>query len=141
MARPSSQFGRYERDYKLVGQPPIETEQYDFETGHLMVSGGNPQIGAPQHPLLVKAKHALNQKRVLWLCDSFGAAMAPFMAASFTEILQLHYMAANPVRLARLVNTYKPDYVVVTVVERGAREKWFENLPPAIQESEKILSH
>ena len=117
---------------EIDSERPIETEQYDFETGHLTVSGGNPQVGAPERPLLVKSKHALNQNRVLWLRDSFGTALAPFMAATFTETLQLHYGKSDPALFARLVETYKPDYVFITVAERDARNKWFENLPSFI---------
>lgn len=116
---------------EIVSEKPIETELYDFETGKLTASGGNPKIGAPQQPLLVKSRYALNRKRVLWLRDSFGTALSPFMAATFSETLQLHYNKADPVRFAQLVDTYKPEYVFVTVVERGARGKWFENLPPS----------
>ena len=108
---------------------PIETKQYDFEKGDLTLSGGNPVIQAPKRPLLVKSEHALNQKKVLWLRDSFGAAMAPFMAATFTETLQIHYDEATPVLFARLVNDYKPDYVFITVVERSSRGEFFENIP------------
>lgn len=115
----------------IASKRPIETEQFDFETGRLTASGGNPQVAAPQHPLLVKSKYALYQKRVLWLRDSFGTAISPFMAAAFTETLQLHYGAMDPVLFARLVDTYKPDYVFITVVERGALGEWFTNLPPA----------
>jgi alginate O-acetyltransferase complex protein AlgJ len=113
---------------------PIETEQYDFGTGHLTVSGGNPQVEAPERPLLVKSKHALNQNRVLWVRDSFGTALAPFMAATFTETLQLHYEESDPALFARLVETYKPDYVFITVVERCARHKWFKTLPSLISD-------
>ncbi|MBI5559573.1 MAG: hypothetical protein HY885_18275 [Deltaproteobacteria bacterium] len=119
----------------ILPENPIETEQYDFDTGQLTVSGGNPPISTPQHPLLVKSKHALNQKKVLWLRDSFGTAMAPFMAATFTETLQLHYRATDPARLTRLVDTYNPDYIFITVVERAAREVWFAALPPKITAS------
>lgn len=114
----------------ILSERPIETEQYDFQTGHLKRSGGNPQIHTAQRPLLVKSDGALNQKKVLWLRDSFGTAMAPFMAATFSETLQLHYDAADPELFARLVSTFKPDYVFITVVERGARRKRFGSLPP-----------
>lgn len=114
----------------IISKQPIETEQYDFETGRLKRSGGNPEIHTAQRPLLVKSKNALNQKRILWLRDSFGTAMAPFMAATFSETLQLHYDAAHPEIFARLVDIYKPDYVFITVVERGARRKRFGSLPP-----------
>ena len=116
---------------KIDSEKPIETEQYDFETGELKVSEGNPPVGAPKHPILVKSKHALNKKKVLWLRDSFGGAMSPFMAVTFSETLQLHYDVTNPKSFAKLVESYKPDYVFITVVERGARGKWFENLPPS----------
>ena len=115
---------------EIDSKHPIETKQYDFETANLTLSGGNPLIDAPKRPLLVKSKYALNQKKVLWLRDSFGSAMAPFMAATFTETLQIHYDEATPILFARLVNTYKPDYVFITVVERGSRGEWFENIPP-----------
>jgi hypothetical protein len=115
---------------EIDSKHPIETKQYDFETENLILSGGNPLIQAPKRPLLVKSEHALNQKKVLWLRDSFGSAMAPFMAATFTETLQIHYDEATPVLFARLVNAYKPDYVFITVVERGSRGEWFENIPP-----------
>jgi hypothetical protein len=121
-----------EVNINIVTDKPVETKQYDFETGRLIKSGGNPRIDTPMRPLLVKAKNGLNRKRVLWLRDSFGAAIAPFMAATFTETLQVHYNVVNPERLVQLVDTYRPNYVFVTVVERDARVKWFENVPPTI---------
>jgi len=81
-------------------------------------------------PLLVRSKHALNHRKVLWLRDSFGTALSPFMAATFTETLQIHYAALEPETLAGLVETYRPDYVFLTVVERDARGEWFRK-PPA----------
>src|SRR5687768_3017923 len=121
----------------IMSELPLETEQYDFETGRLKRSGGNPEIHTAPRPLLVKSKNALNQKRVLWLRDSFGTAIAPFMAATFSETLQLHYDAAHPELFARLVDIYKPDYVFITVVERGARRKRFGSFPPMIFSSGK----
>lgn len=117
---------------EILSEQPIKTEQYDFESGQLTRSGGNPQIDAPQRPLLVKSKHALNQKKILWLRDSFGVALAPLMAATFNETLQIHYNVTNPVLFARMVDNFKPDYVFITVVERQALLKWFENLPPQL---------
>jgi hypothetical protein len=118
---------------KIDSEHPIETEQYDFEveTGHLTVSDGKPKVGV-QPPLLIKSKYALNQKKVLWLHDSFGGAMSPFMAATFTETLKIQYGVTDSALLAKLVDTYKPDYVFITVVERAALAVCFENLPPVI---------
>lgn len=115
----------------------IEIEQYDFETGRLRQSGGNPQIHTARRPLLVKSRYALNEKKVLWLRDSFGTALAPFMAATFSETLQLHYDEADPDLLARLVETYQPDYVFITVVERAARRKRF-GTPAPVASLEKV---
>jgi hypothetical protein len=117
---------------RINGKHPIETEQYDFETGQLKFSGGNPFIDSPQRPLLVKSKYALNKRRVLWLRDSFGTAMAPFMAATFADVVQMHYGATDSFPLTWLVDTYKPDYIFITVVEREARGGWFRNFPPIV---------
>jgi alginate O-acetyltransferase complex protein AlgJ len=121
----------------ILSEHPIEIEQYEFDTGRLKKAGGNPQIHTARQPLLVKSKHALNDKKVLWLRDSFGTAMAPFMAATFSETLQIHYETADTALLARLVETFKPDYVFVTVVERAARRKRFGSVPPLITASKK----
>ena len=121
----------------ILSEHPIEIEQYEFDTGRLKKAGGNPQIHTARQPLLVKSKHALNDKKVLWLRDSFGTAMAPFMAATFSETLQIHYETADTALLARLVETFKPDYVFVTVVERAARRKRFGSVPPLITSSKK----
>lgn len=117
----------------IVSGTAIETELYDFETGHLMTSGGNPQISVPpdKPPILVKSKHALNNKKVLWLHDSFGIALAPFMAATFSETLQLHYIKTSAAQLAKLVETYQPEYVFITVTERDIIDPWFQNIPPS----------
>ena len=118
---------------KIIGGNPIETQRYDFETGRLTASGGNPHIAPPMRPLLVRSKHALNNRKVLWLRDSFGTALSPFMAATFTETLQIHYAALEPETLAGLVETYRPDYVFLTVVERDARGEWFKKPRPVME--------
>lgn len=109
---------------------PMKTMQSDFLTGTPVASNGLVLQEAPMRPLLVKSAHALNDRRVLWLRDSFGNAMTPYMAETFTETLQLHYDEAHPELFARLVDQYKPDYVLITVVERRARVKWFEKELP-----------
>jgi hypothetical protein len=116
----------------ITTEHPIEIKQYDFETENLTKSCGNLPIEAPKRPLQVKSKYALNQKKVLWLRDSFGTAMSPYMAATFTETLQIHYDQATPALFARLVDSYKPDYVFITVVERESRGEWFENISERI---------
>lgn len=111
---------------------PIETEQFDFNSGQLMASGGNHPIDNDSitKPLWIKSKNALNQKRVLWLRDSFGTALSPLMAATFSDTLQLHYNKADTLMFEKLVNSFKPDYVFITVVERQSLLDWFKNPPP-----------
>ncbi|MCK7576286.1 MAG: hypothetical protein MZV65_35105 [Chromatiales bacterium] len=109
---------------------PIPTVHVDFETGERTSMSDNPRVGAPQRPLLVHSPNALNQARVLWLRDSFGTAMAPFMAATFSETLQLNYGLQSPEEFASMVDQFKPDYVIVTGVERASLSDWFQLSPP-----------
>jgi hypothetical protein len=112
----------------------IETTQYDLMTGRMLSQGGNPIVGTPQRPLRVVSRGALNSVRVLWLRDSFGDAMSPLMAATFSETVQLHWIDAlrpnGP--LPSLMANWRPDYVFVTVVERNARSPAFTLQPPAL---------
>lgn len=110
----------------------VETTQIDFATKKIISQGGNPRVGAPTKPLQVKSVGALNDKKVLWLRDSFGTSLSPLMAATFSEVLQLHWSKAigQSAYFARLVDEWKPDYVFVTVVERSARTAAFANYPP-----------
>ena len=111
---------------------PIETTQYDFDSRQVLQKGGNPIIPAQKKPLLVISDGALNAKKVLWLRDSFGSAMAPLMAATFSETIQLHWEVAlapgGP--FIELIEKWKPDYVFITVVERDSRSELFTLPPP-----------
>lgn len=111
---------------------PIETTQYDFDSRQVVQKGGNPRIPSQQKPLLVISDGALNAKKVLWLRDSFGSAMAPLMAATFSETVQLHWLEALKPggRFVELVEKWKPDYVFITVVERDSRSELFTLPPP-----------
>lgn len=107
----------------MLAYTSIETTQYDFESGKVIQSGGNPLVGPSTPPIRVVSPHAMNKKKVLWLRDSFGIGLAPFMAATFTETVQLHWnevISSRGELLIHLVNTWHPEYVIVTVVERDA---------------------
>lgn len=53
------------------------------------------------------------------------------MTATFTETLQVHYLAMpSSQQFAKLVESYKPEYVFITVVERDILAPWFESFPP-----------
>lgn len=100
---------------------PVETIQYDYNTGQVLRQGGNSVVHAVGQPLLVRSQGALNDRKVLWLRDSFGTAMSPLMAATFSEVVQVDWRAAlrpgGP--LAQIVEGWKPDYVFITIVERA----------------------
>jgi hypothetical protein len=110
---------------------PTPVEHYDLKSGEKIYSGQASPIAAPLTPLLVRSAEALNTKRVLWLRDSFGTAMAPFMAATFSEIIQVHYLKIKPSELVGLIERYHPDYVFITSVERDSRGAFFQTLPPS----------
>jgi alginate O-acetyltransferase complex protein AlgJ len=76
---------------------------------------------ALSHPVQTHNPAALNRQRVLWLTDSFGWQMRAPMYASFSDVVQLHWRDAlrNGGNFVRLVDEWKPDLVVVTVVERS----------------------
>jgi len=118
-------------EIKIKDHPPIETEESDFDSTKVFSTGGNPKTDAFfGYTVRIKSPNALNHKKVLWLCDSFATAVAPYMAATFSDLVMVHYDQAGPERFAELVETYKPDYVFMTVVERYSREKVFESFPP-----------
>lgn len=111
---------------------PIRTEKIDFTTNTTISEGDNLQVGSTSKPLLIKSHGALNNKRVLWLRDSFGTAMSPYMAATFGEVLQLHWLEALKPggSFTQLVESWRPDYVFITVVERSVGAKAFATFPP-----------
>lgn len=111
---------------------PVKTTQHDLDTNRLVNQGGNPPVDSPKTPLLVRNPDALNKAKVLWLRDSFGSSLAPLMAHTFSDVVQLHWgEAINPGgHLLRLIDEWKPDYVFFTVVERGTRNPWFAVFPP-----------
>jgi alginate O-acetyltransferase complex protein AlgJ len=111
---------------------PVQTAQYDYVTGKLLFKGGNPPVGPLQQPVLIRSEGALNQKKVLWLRDSFGETMSLLMAASFSDVIHMNWdTALKPDGLlARMVEEQKPDYVFFTVVERLSRDPKFFVFPP-----------
>lgn len=110
---------------------PVETTQFDFDTRQIVRRGGNPSVVLPAMPLLVKSAGALNNKKVLWLRDSFGIGLSPLMAATFSDVLQVHWAGALKPggRFVQLVEAWKPDYVFFTVVERSASSPLFAVYP------------
>ena len=88
------------------------------------------RVEAPTRPVLTHSPGALNARRVLWLRDSFGAALHPFMVATFSDVVEVSREATSARQLADAVQRFKPDLVLISVVERNARSAWFEQPPP-----------
>jgi hypothetical protein len=70
---------------------------------------------------MTKNDKALNGKRLLFINDSFGRALNPYLRQTFSSTVEIHYEsvfdgAATP--LAPLLEQYKPDVVLVNAVER-----------------------
>lgn len=89
-------------------------------------------MAAPFDLTIATTAHPLNQKRLLWLADSFGGALMPVMLPTFAQTIRIHHHAAfrHPEDLLPIVRAFKPDYVVVTTVEREAWGVNFLNSPP-----------
>lgn len=106
----------------LVAKSNYDTGEF---LGELMVDSAT----STSTPMLYTNPKALNEARVLWIHDSFGDAMAPFMLESFSSVLQIHTGGVSPERLKQLVLDYKPDYVFALVVEREARRAFYLSVP------------
>lgn len=107
----------------------ITVDRYDYDSGTLLSTNQNLPSEPPHHAQLLVSKDALNDKKVLWLRDSYGIAMSPYMAATFSNVLQVHHEALDSDGLIKLVERFKPDYVVYSVVERGSRIGLFVSPP------------
>lgn len=115
-----------------AGNLPIKTTRSYFQTGEVIYQGGNPEVPSPKKPVVVKSEGALNNKKVLWLRDSFGNSLSPLMAATFSDVLLIHWnVALGPDgNFNQLVEAWKPDYVFITVVEREAQSLWGNDQSP-----------
>ncbi|WP_312416148.1 alginate O-acetyltransferase AlgX-related protein [Pseudescherichia sp.] len=85
--------------------------------------------GNMESELIVNSSNALNNKRVLWLRDSFGEALYPYMNATFSTVIQRHYqnILSDPKKFRELINQFKPDLVIITSVERNSLSGYFGN--------------
>jgi hypothetical protein len=106
-------------------------ELVNFDTGQLIKISKNKALTTPKSPLLVKSSNALNEKKVLWLRDSFGKALSPLMAMTFSETLQIDYRLLNKNKkmMNRLLEEYQPDLILLSVVERNLTWATFNDLP------------
>ncbi len=75
-----------------------------------------------KNPIKIINVNALNDLTILWLHDSFGRAMSPYMHLTFREITHQHYSYAfeNMLNFEQLAKDTNPDIIIISVVERNA---------------------
>jgi hypothetical protein len=119
-----------EPNVEIVGDTSFQTAIFDPDSNQTHPSG-SVQFESSTKPLLLTSHHALNTRKVLWLRDSFGAALVPFMAATFSETMQVkvQHTLTNTKLFEQLVENWKPDYVFITVVERSSMSNPFMEKP------------
>ena len=103
----------------------------DAATDRPLAPSAATGIKAPSRPTRIRSPAALNPGRLLWVRDSFGSALLPYVTATFAEVVEVDRDAVSLEQLAEFVRRYEPDRVLVSVVERNARSPWFEAVPPA----------
>lgn len=94
-------------------------EVFDWPSNNLVSQGANQEIPPAALPSRVLSPQALNNIKVLWLRDSFGTALSPYMAMVFADTLQVHPQRISGSELVSILDRYQPDYVLVTLVERN----------------------
>lgn len=133
-------FGDLSRLLKLPERPderdviPVINTPSSVVSERINWKTSNVPINLSENPILVRSKGALNNSRVLWIRDSYGEALSSFMAATFSDILQAHYLFTSQEKLAEMVQEFRPDYVFFTVVERQMLADCFTKKPPLTKE-------
>ena len=103
---------------------------YDYEQDQELLPQDGGNFNNMNKLLRIRTEGALNKKKVLWLSDSFGSAMGDYMAATFSDILKVHYSGlVGTEKLKVLIKEWNPDYVFVTVVERNVLDHQFTSPP------------
>lgn len=97
----------------------VDTDCQVFYTNEKVECSDNPEIISQSEPLLVISTGSLNDKKILWIRDSFGTAVSPYMARTFSNVIQIHYDNLDKEKLVNIVEDFKPDYVFMTIVERS----------------------
>jgi hypothetical protein len=118
------------RDYDTAA----DHARADGDVGRVPRRAGATSPHISLNPVRVVSPGALNARKVLWLHDSFGEALAPPMAATFSQTLHMRWdRALRDGLLAKVVEDWRPDFVIVTVVEREALSEAFTVPPPGAE--------
>ncbi|HHU95003.1 MAG TPA: hypothetical protein GXX62_08015 [Alcaligenaceae bacterium] len=113
--------------HTLSNPPTVEVVDYDKRStkGLESIHFADSQI----NPILYKNPKALNQEKVLWIHDSFGSSVVPFMLEHFAEVVHIHITGATTEKIMALVQSFAPDFVITTVVERESRDRFYLEAP------------
>ena len=93
--------------------PPAMAKVTFPETVNILLTEKDAQRRTLHNP------QALNPQKVLLVGDSFSQALVEFMHRTFQSVLSYHIRSDNTV-LQQAIALYKPDVVILEVVERDA---------------------
>ncbi len=114
-------FQDEEPTVKIIKPTMLTSIQYELPSGKTTALNNNPNLLMPPHPLLIETPEALNDLRVLWLRDSTGTALSPYLAATFKHLVHQKYTAISnsPKKLEKMIADFQPQLILITVIERS----------------------
>jgi alginate O-acetyltransferase complex protein AlgJ len=84
----------------------------------------NLMYGIDDQPKYTINSKALNDDKLLLLCDSFGFANSQLYSMTFNTIWTFHYNQINGQPLADFIDKQKPNIVIYQIVERQLYDYW-----------------
>jgi len=102
--------------------PGFSVQSKSYFDGLQKPVSDNLLVTSQNEPLLIESVNALNEKRVLWLRDSFGTHLSPLFTVTFSQVVHWHYGKSfkRQEMLRKLLEEFQPEIVIMTVVERGS---------------------
>lgn len=85
----------------------------------------NIRVNNGMPPIVVRNINAKSQSKILFIRDSFGNALSPYLHVAFSETIHIrHSELGRYSTLSKLVKIYNPDVVLFEIVERLTRRKF-----------------
>jgi alginate O-acetyltransferase complex protein AlgJ len=124
-------------DFALPHPLNVNVKESNSKTKALVYSGPvrPSEIGELTYWKHTETKDALNPKRLMWVRDSFGTAMSPFLYGTFDEVLEVSFSQTNGAEFQQQIAVWKPDLVLVTMAERSVISGYFatHSVPESIR--------
>jgi len=117
---------KYEKDFTFVFKEDHEVCLGYIDSNHQLSKCEttiNPIVGINRKAQYTINNKALNDKKLLWLCDSFGLANSQLYNMTFQTIWKFHYNHLSGKKLKYFVDKHHPDIVIYQVVERKLFEQ------------------